>query len=89
MYTNLSSTAIEVTWLLPEDPNGVIENYELVYTELATASMITIQNIPGTSYNLTGLKPYQQYSIMVFALTDKGRGEGSQLLVLTDEDCKS
>ena len=85
-YRNLSSTEIEVSWLPPADPNGIIDNYTLMYT---LNDSMNISGILELSYNLTSLMPYLQYVIVVYALTDKGQGIGSDsLVVLTDEDCE-
>ena len=51
--------------------------------------MLRIDGIVSTFVNVTGLMEYQQYTVVVYAYTDKGRGEGSDpLMVLTAEHCK-
>ena len=88
-YVNLTSTAIQVTWLPPADPNGIIDNYTLMLTFEADGTSENITDISITTHNVTGLLPYQEYTIVVYALTDKGPGSGSiPLNVLTDEDSK-
>ena len=88
-YANLTSTAIQVTWLSPDDPNGIVDNYTLMLTFEADGTSENITDISITTYNVTGLLAYQQYTVVVYALTDKGPGSGSAPLnVLTDEDCK-
>ena len=88
-YVNLTSTAIQVTWMPPADPNGIVESYILMLTFEANGTSNNVTNILVTIYNVTGLMPYQEYTVVVYALTDKGPGSGSvPLNVLTDEDSK-
>ena len=88
-YVNLTSTAIQVTWMPPADPNGIVESYILMLTFEANGTSNNVTNILVTTYNVTGLMPYQEYTVVVYAMTDKGPGSGSvPLNVLTDEDSK-
>ena len=88
-YVNLTSTAIEVTWMPPNDPNGIVESYILMLTFEANGTSNNITDISATTLNVTGLLPYQEYTVVVYALTDRGAGSGSiPLNVLTDEDSK-
>ena len=88
-YVNLTSTAIEVTWLPPDDPNGIVESYILMLTFEANGTSNNITNISAATFNVTGLLPYQVYTVVVYALTNRGAGSGSvPLNVLTDEDSK-
>ena len=57
--------------------------------ELATGEISTNESIRATMADLTGLMEYERYIVVVYAFTDKGRGEGSdQLMVLTSEHCE-
>ena len=88
-YENLTATSIRVSWSTPAEPNGIIDNYTIEYTDLSTNEMLSIDSITSTFVNITGLMEYQQYTIVVYAYTDKGRGNGSDpLVVLTAEHCK-
>ena len=88
-YENLTATSIRVSWSAPAEPNGIIDNYTVEYTDLSTNEMVSIDGILSTFVNITGLMEYQQYTIIVYAYTDKGRGNGSDpLMVLTAEHCK-
>ena len=88
-YVNLTSSAIQVTWLPPDDPNGIVDSYTLMLMYEANGTSENITDILITTHNVTGLLPYQEYTIVVYALTDKGAGSGSiPLNVLTDEDSK-
>ena len=88
---NLTATSIEVTWSPPANPNGIIERYDLEYTESITNTPTTIE-IPGDqeAYNITNLMEYECYVVRVYAFTDRGRGPSSVPLdVLTDQHCKN
>ena len=45
-----SSTSMNVSWILPEKPNGLIEYYIIIYTPLKSLSGVDYNEI---SYNLT------------------------------------
>ena len=45
-----SSTSMNVSWILPEKPNGLIEYYIIIYTPLKSLSGVDYNDI---SYNLT------------------------------------
>ena len=76
--TNISSTAIMVTWdeVPAIDQNGIIINYEVRFEPLqftAELSNDTI-NTPDLSINITGLEEYVEYNISVRAYTSVGPG---------------
>ena len=55
-----------------------------------TGNLTVIPEITPQSRMLAGLRPFQQYEVVVFALTDKGTGPGSAPLdVFTLEDGKT
>ena len=93
-YANLSSSSVRLTWQPPAQPNGDILSYSVDYSgpaEFGGASEIRpISDISNTMVDILGLVPYTEYSVVVFAFTDKGRGSASdQLTVLTDQDGES
>ena len=50
---------------------------------------LSVTNINDSPYMLTGLMEYVNYTVVVYAHTDKGRGDGSRpIVVQTDEHCK-
>ena len=89
-----SSTTIAVMWeeVPPIDQNGVITEYEVMYTPLETFGG-TLQSVtvtvlePERSVNLTGLQEYVNYDISIRAFTNEGPGPYSvAMTILTDED---
>ena len=76
--TNISSTAIMVTWeeVPAIDQNGIIINYEVQFEPLQfTGELVTgTINTPDLSANVTGLEEYVEYNISVRAYTSVGPG---------------
>ena len=91
--TNVTSTTISLTWAPPEMPNGVIANYSIAYTpDERIAATLEQLGIEATSATLSGLMEYVNYTIVLYAFTDKGRGEPSQSLLvetLQDRECNT
>ncbi len=74
-------------WSPPDDPNGIVENYTVMYMPLSSPDVASeVSGITGLSQTLSDLDPFTRYTVVVYALTDKGVGEGSEPLeVLTEE----
>ncbi|XP_029001116.1 usherin isoform X2 [Betta splendens] len=67
----LSSSSLRVSWSEPTHPNGIIQRYHLNRTGVGTVA--THADGPG-SYNVTGLRPYTDYSFVLVACTAVGCG---------------
>ena len=98
--TAVSSTALNTSWLVPADPNGLITCYTVWYTPVLSYSNIsytsTSSNMTTTSGNtthqlLTDLLKGTSYSINITAYTFVGAGPSStdQCITYTLEDGKS
>ena len=89
---DISSTSIWVDWdTVPvADQNGIILSYTVTYTALPGGIPRTaVVSAPITHVTLRGLEEHTNYSILVFASTVKGDGNGSDpIIVTTDEDSK-
>ena len=84
------STSFTVTWLPPANPNGIIDNYTLEYTDNTMGMTTTETGITTERQALVDLRPFRLYQVTVYALTDKGPGPGSVPLdVTTLEDGKT
>ncbi|XP_074936838.1 phosphatidylinositol phosphatase PTPRQ isoform X2 [Phalacrocorax aristotelis] len=81
---NVTATEINLRWLPPEQPNGLITHYEVLYSD---SSYLFIKNASSTSISLSEMKPYTLYNISVKAFTRVGHGNQSSfpLLVRTSE----
>nr|XP_056702969.1 phosphatidylinositol phosphatase PTPRQ [Euleptes europaea] len=85
-YKNISSTEIELSFLPPSVPNGIIRSYT-IYLRESDGTEEKIINITHLSLIITGLKIYTNYTVEVSASTSKGEGVHSEPLnILTDED---
>lgn len=81
---NVTATEINLRWLPPEQPNGLITHYEVLYSD---SNIFLIKNASSTSISLSEMKPYTLYNISVRAFTRLGYGNQSSfpLLVRTSE----
>ncbi|XP_068855760.1 phosphatidylinositol phosphatase PTPRQ isoform X3 [Aphelocoma coerulescens] len=81
---NVTATEINLRWLPPEQPNGLITHYEVLYSD---SNDFFIKNTSSTSISLSEVKPYTLYNISVRAFTRLGHGNQSSfpLLVRTSE----
>ena len=72
------------------DQNGIILSYTVTYKALPGGTPKTkVVIAPTTEVTLTDLNEFTNYSIIVFASTVKGDGNGSEpIIVITDEDSK-
>ncbi|XP_012669614.2 phosphatidylinositol phosphatase PTPRQ [Otolemur garnettii] len=85
-YKNISSGEIELSFLPPNSPNGIIQKYT-IYLKRSNGNEERIINTTSLTQNIEGLKKYTQYLIEVSASTLKGEGVRSvPISVLTEED---
>ena len=89
-----TSTTIMVSWeaIPPEDRNGIITMYEVLYQPLETfdgAIMTQTMNVTEMSANLKDLEEFVNYTISVRAYTSEGAGPYSdEVTIMTLEDSK-
>ncbi|KAF3825972.1 hypothetical protein GH733_006086, partial [Mirounga leonina] len=85
-YKNISSGEIELSFLPPSSPNGIIQKYTIYFRRSNGNEERTI-NTTSLTQNIKGLKKYTQYRIEVSASTLRGEGVRSEpISVLTEED---
>ncbi|XP_055482184.1 phosphatidylinositol phosphatase PTPRQ isoform X1 [Psammomys obesus] len=85
-YKNISSGEIEVSFLPPSSPNGVIQKYT-IYLQRSNGNEARTINTTSLTQNIRGLKKYTHYVIEVSASTLKGEGVRSMpITILTEED---
>ena len=85
-YQNLTSQSILVSWGEPSTFNGIPGDYIISYTRVETSITVNVTS-PVTSVTLSELEKYEEYVVVVYATSDKGAGDSSELLmVLTLED---
>ncbi|NXG43840.1 PTPRQ phosphatase, partial [Psilopogon haemacephalus] len=76
---NVTATEINLRWLPPEKPNGLITHYEVLYSD---SNDLFIKNASSTSISLSEMKPYTLYNISVRAFTRLGHGNQSSFPIL-------
>ena len=87
---SLTRSSITISWLAPDPTNGNIQSYSIEATSVDDSQVHEIQRtieLPMAAeemvyINITGLMEYVNYNIVVFAFTDKGRGSGSDPIVV-------
>ncbi|XP_047405986.1 phosphatidylinositol phosphatase PTPRQ isoform X4 [Sciurus carolinensis] len=85
-YKNISSGEIEISFLPPHSPNGIIQKYT-IYLKRSNGIEERSINTTSLTQNIKGLKKYTQYVIEVSASTHKGEGlRSAPIGVLTEED---
>ena len=73
--------------MLAERRNGIITGYNITYqSQTENNSGFVLAGPTDRQANLTGLKEFVDYNISVVALTMKGHGPPSIIVVRTDED---
>uniref|UniRef100_H2RE86 Protein tyrosine phosphatase receptor type Q n=1 Tax=Pan troglodytes TaxID=9598 RepID=H2RE86_PANTR len=85
-YKNISSGEIELSFLPPSSPNGIIQKYT-IYLKRSNGNEERTINTTSLTQNIKGLKKYTQYIIEVSASTLKGEGvRSAPISILTEED---
>ncbi|KAM6215356.1 phosphatidylinositol phosphatase PTPRQ [Rhynchocyon petersi] len=85
-YKNISSGEIELSFLPPNSPNGIIQKYT-IYLKRNNENEERIINTTSLTQRIRGLKKYTQYVIEVSASTLKGEGvRSAPISILTEED---
>ncbi|XP_023376916.1 phosphatidylinositol phosphatase PTPRQ isoform X1 [Pteropus vampyrus] len=85
-YKNISSGEIELLFLPPSSPNGIIQKYT-IYLKRSNGNEERTIDTTSLTQNIKGLNKYTQYMIEVSASTLKGEGvRSAPINVLTEED---
>ncbi|KAM7116522.1 phosphatidylinositol phosphatase PTPRQ [Molossus nigricans] len=85
-YKNISSGEIEISFLPPRSPNGIIQKYT-IYLKRSNGNEERTIDTTSLTQNIKGLKKYTHYMIEVSASTLKGEGvRSAPVSVLTEED---
>ena len=86
----IASTYAVFQWEAPESPNGVIRRYILSLTDSRDSSVLSV-NITDASElttNVTGLDPFVQYWVTVFAETTEIGESSANFSFTTRQDGK-
>ena len=79
------STTSTITWSPPptDDQNGVVIYYSIIIEDLQFSAMNEVINSTNTTYYLTGLNEFNEYSYQIAAATIEGLGTYSQAINFT------
>lgn len=75
--------AIGVSWKEPDEPNGLLTKYTVVYSTLAGSSSSLVVDGNTSSTVIAGLLPCTNYSVRVSASTAAGEGKESDPVFAT------
>ena len=86
----IASTYAVFQWEAPESPNGVIRRYILSLTDSRDSSVVSvyIADASELTTNVTGLDPFVQYWVMVFAETIEVGESSANFSFTTRQDSK-
>ena len=82
MVTSINPASLMVSWQSPPmiDHNGPI-TYMIQYTRAGSSDMMSVNVNSGTTYTISGLVAYVDYSVTVAARTVNGTGPFSSAVV--------
>ncbi|XP_016054908.1 PREDICTED: phosphatidylinositol phosphatase PTPRQ [Miniopterus natalensis] len=85
-YKNISSGEIEISFLPPHSPNGIIQKYT-IYLKRTNGNEERTIDTTSLTQSIKGLKKYTPYMVEVSASTLRGEGvRSAPIRVLTEED---
>lgn len=78
----VTSTSLSLTWLAPQQPNGVVASYTVYLQSCSSgqgvgcsgplSAVLTQPSVPGAAVQITGLTPYSRYQVRVEAQNGAG-----------------
>jgi len=81
----VNSTAINVTWLPPQTPNGIILRYEVVLHTENSENIIASISSDQNQYLIIGLSPATEYGVSVISYTNAGGTQSIAAFTITRE----
>ena len=86
----VTSRSFLVTWSPPSDLNAPEVTYTLqLKLNRPSSSPVNIPGVTVQMYLFEELQPSTSYSVVIFAVSDKGPGPASETVpVTTSEDCE-
>ena len=74
---DVTSQSFRICWLPPSDLNAPDVNYTLLLITEAPRAVDTITGIVDETYLFEALRPFTNYTVVTFAVSEKGPGLGS------------
>ena len=78
----INATAILLTWLPPQVPNGVIISYQVNYSMSGQLVTLLLDNI--SNYVVSDLEEYTWYTFTISSFTRIGQGPSTSVSARTD-----
>ena len=76
---DVNNTAVTLSWMPPNMPNGIITQYELQYRRSSDLINISFINSSALNATVTGLLPSTDYQFRVAASTVVGQGPYTEI----------
>ena len=82
MVVDVTDTTVTLSWMTPDPPNGIIDQYQIQYRRSDSNDGYVSENIsPSTlTYTVTELTTSTEYDFRVRARTGHGRGVFSNMV---------
>ena len=82
MIVDVTDTTVALSWMSPDPPNGIIDQYQIQYRRSDSSDGYASENTspPTLTYIVTGLTTNTEYDFRVRARTGHGRGEFSNVV---------
>ena len=81
MLGEVTDTAVTLSWMRPDMPNGIITSYRVQYRRSDRSYYTSIDTMTtDLTYTLTGLTTYTEYNFRVRADTVVGRSDPSNIV---------
>ena len=83
MIVDVTDTTVTLSWMTPDPPNGIIDQYQIQYRRSDSSDGYLSENIspPTLTYTVTGLTTNTEYEFRVRARTGHGRGVFSNMVI--------
>ena len=81
----INSTAINITWLPPQIPNGVLIRYEIILHTDISENIIANVSSEQNQYLITSLSPATEYGVSIVSYTMAGGTESTAMFTTTRE----
>ena len=82
MVVGVTDTIVTLSWMTPDPPNGIINQYQVQYRRSDSSDgYVSVNTSPPTlTYTVTGLTTNTEYEFRVRARTGHGRGVFSNMI---------
>ena len=82
MVVDVTNTTVTLSWMTPDPPNGIINQYQVQYRRSDSSDgYVSVNTLPPTlTYIVTGLTTNTEYDFMVRARTGHGHGVFSNIV---------